>query len=409
MSANKNKPAIVVSNVSKDFHLPHEKINSIKSSIVGIFKKKNKNYEVQHALKDISFEIPEGEFFGIVGRNGSGKSTLLKIIAGIYQPNVGSVTVNGRLVPFIELGVGFNPDLSGRENVYLNGALLGFPKEAIDAKYNSIVDFAELERFMDQKLKNYSSGMQVRLAFSVATILAESDILLIDEVLAVGDADFQRKCFDYFKNLKKNKKTVIFVSHDMNAIREYCDRAVLIDNSKIIHSGTSDEIAKEYTRLFMPDLYKNEEVEKKKQENGGKWGYGGADIRRVTVAKKTFSDEDKYIDITIQVEALKDFEEGLVYGLAIKDQAGLAIAGTNSRIIRLEKKRKIAKGEIVNVEWQILNIFSEGTYTFEPALNNAMNMELCQWWDEAATFNVVNETSSPYPVSPDIKMKVTKK
>jgi ABC-2 type transport system ATP-binding protein len=184
---------------------------------------------------------------------------------------------------------------------------------------------------------------------------------------------------------------------------------VLIDNSKIIHSGTSDEIAKEYTRLFMPDLYENEEVEKKKQENGGKWGYGGANIRRVTVAKKTFSDEDKYIDITIQVEALKDFEEGLVYGLAIKDQAGLAIAGTNSRIIRLEKKRKIAKGEIFNVEWQILNIFSEGTYTFEPALNNAMNMELCQWWDEAATFNVVNETSSPYPVSPDIKMKVTKK
>ncbi len=227
--------AIRVEGVNKSFVLPHERPNSVKSLFVSPFKSKLKNSkEIQKSLTNISFSVKKGEFFGIVGRNGSGKSTLLKILAGIYQPNSGNVKITGRLVPFIELGVGFNPELTGRENVYLNGALLGFSPKEIDKKYDSIVDFAELERFMDQRLKNYSSGMQVRLAFSVATILAESDILLIDEVLAVGDADFQRKCFNYFKKLKKDKKTVVFVSHDMDAVREYCDRALLIDDSKVV-------------------------------------------------------------------------------------------------------------------------------------------------------------------------------
>lgn len=245
-----NSIAIKVENVSKDFLLPHEKSNSLKSTIVNVFNSKDKTVEKQHALKNISFEIKKGEFFGIVGRNGSGKSTLLKILAGIYQPTKGSVQVDGRLVPFIEIGVGFNPELTGRENVYLNGALLGFSKKEVSSKYNNIVDFAEIQKFMDQKLKNYSSGMQVRLAFSVATVLAESDILLIDEVLAVGDADFQRKCFSYFKSLKNQNKTVVFVSHDMNAVREYCDRAILIDNAMITAEGSTHKISNEYTKLF---------------------------------------------------------------------------------------------------------------------------------------------------------------
>ena len=202
-----NEIAISVKNVSKNFQLPHEKVDSIKSAFVRPFRRKT-GVEVQHALKNISFDVKKGEFFGIVGRNGSGKSTLLKIIAGIYEPTDGTITKNGKLVPFIELGVGFNPELTGRENVYLNGALLGFTKKEVDANYDSIVEFAELERFMDQKLKNYSSGMQVRLAFAVAT-KAQAEILLVDEVLAVGDADFQRKCFDYFRELKKNKTTVV--------------------------------------------------------------------------------------------------------------------------------------------------------------------------------------------------------
>lgn len=240
--------AISVEHVSKDFRLPHEMNNSLKSIIVHPFRKRN-TVEKQHALQDINFQVKQGEFFGILGRNGSGKSTLLKILAEIYIPTKGNVEVKGKLVPFIELGVGFNPELTGRENVYLNGALLGFSKKEIDARYKDIVEFAELEDFMDQRLKNYSSGMQVRLAFSVAT-RADADVLLIDEVLAVGDADFQRKCFNYFRSLKDSGKTVVFVTHDMVSVKEYCDRAILIENSKMVFEGSASETADRYLKLF---------------------------------------------------------------------------------------------------------------------------------------------------------------
>lgn len=244
--------SIIVENVSKDFIIPGEKSDSIKGMFTGIARRGGRGKQLQHALKNISFEIEEGEFFGIVGRNGSGKSTLLKILAGIYQPTSGKVYKKGKLVPFIELGVGFNQELTGRENVYLNGAMLGFSRKEVSAMYKDVVAFAELEKFMDQKLKNYSSGMQVRLAFSMA-VRAEADILLIDEVLAVGDADFQRKCFDYFKSLKGTGTTVIFVTHDMNAVREYCNRAVLINDSKIVEAGTPNDIANSYTRMFIEE------------------------------------------------------------------------------------------------------------------------------------------------------------
>ena len=192
-----------------------------------------------------AISIKKGEFFGIVGRNGSGKSTLLKIIGGIYQPTKGSVTVNGTLTPFIELGIGFNPELTGRENIFLNGAILGLTHKEIVSKYDEIVSFAELERFMDQKLKNYSSGMQVRLAFSIA-MQAHNDILLIDEVLAVGDAAFQRKCFNEFNKIKKSGKTVIFVTHDMGSVKRFCDRAMMIDRGKISIIGAPSEVAYAY-------------------------------------------------------------------------------------------------------------------------------------------------------------------
>ena len=190
-----------VRGVSKDFLLPHLRQNTLKSKFVNMFRRR-RIMEVQHALRDIDFDVERGEFLGVVGRNGSGKSTLLKILAGIYHPTSGQVAVGGRLVPFIELGVGFNPELTGRENVFLNGALLGFSKSEVASMYDDIVSFAELEASMDQKLKFYSSGMQVRIAFSVAT-RAKADILLIDEVLAVGDESFRRKCFDHFRALKQ--------------------------------------------------------------------------------------------------------------------------------------------------------------------------------------------------------------
>jgi len=235
---------IRVDKVNKFFELPHERHSSIKSLFVNILKSK-RTYEKQHVLKDISFEIEEGDFFAIVGRNGSGKSTLLKLLAGIYRTEAGSITVNGKLTPFIELGVGFNPELSGKDNIFMNGALLGFNRKEVHAMYDDIVEFAELERFMDQKLKNYSSGMQVRLAFSIA-IRARSDILLLDEVLAVGDAAFQQKCFDYFETLKADKKTVVFVSHDMSAVTRFCNKAVYIKDGKLVRRGSPSEIAEMY-------------------------------------------------------------------------------------------------------------------------------------------------------------------
>ena len=240
-----NNIAVKIDHVSKFFRLPTEATQSLRTSLVNRFKG-IKGYKEQHVLKDISFEVEKGDFFGIVGRNGSGKSTLLKIISEIYVPEKGTVTIDGQLVSFIELGVGFNPELTGRENVYMNGAMLGFSTEEIDTMYDDIVEFAELEEFMNQKLKNYSSGMQVRLAFSVA-IKAQGDILILDEVLAVGDEAFQRKCNDYFMERKKSGKTTILVTHDMNAVKKYCNKAVLIEDGLIKVVGAPDDVANQYS------------------------------------------------------------------------------------------------------------------------------------------------------------------
>lgn len=235
-----------VDHVSKSFRLPTEQASGLKMAFLN-WAKGIKGYTEQRVLKDISFDVQKGDFFGIVGRNGSGKSTLLKIISQIYVPEKGSVQVTGKLVPFIELGVGFNPELTGRENVYLNGALLGFSHSEIDDMYEDIVNFAELHDFMDQKLKNYSSGMQVRLAFSVA-IKAQGDILVLDEVLAVGDEAFQKKCDSFFKMVKNDStKTVILVTHSMEAMKRYCNKAILISNGEVVASGDPKDVAIRYS------------------------------------------------------------------------------------------------------------------------------------------------------------------
>ena len=239
--------AISVKNLHKSFKLPVERAWGLKQAIFNRLKGV-KGYKEQKVLKNINFNIYKNEFVGIVGRNGSGKSTLLKILAKIYFPEKGSVKINGSLIPFIELGVGFNPELSGRDNVYLNGALLGFSNHEMDAMYDEIVQFAELEQFMDQKLKNYSSGMQVRLAFSIA-IRAKGDILLLDEVLAVGDAAFQQKCNDYFASIKGHQ-TVILVTHSMENIKKYCTRAILIENGKVTLDDKPEKVAKAYENIW---------------------------------------------------------------------------------------------------------------------------------------------------------------
>lgn len=243
----KNDVVISVKNLHKSFKLPTERSWGLKQAIFNRLKG-IKGYKEQKVLNGISFDIYRNEFIGIVGRNGSGKSTLLKTLAKIYFPEKGSISINGTLVPFIELGVGFNPDLTGRENIYLNGALLGFSNKEMDAMYDEIIDFAELRPFIDQKLKNYSSGMQVRLAFSIA-IRAKGDILLLDEVLAVGDAAFQQKCANYFESIR-GKQTVILVTHAMENVTKYCTRAILLENGKIQLVGDPKKVSNAYKTLW---------------------------------------------------------------------------------------------------------------------------------------------------------------
>lgn len=246
MATKKTEPAVTINDIHKEFILPQSKNTTFKQVAANIVKKNNK--VTQKVLDGVSFTVNKGDFFGIVGRNGSGKSTLLKLIAGVYAPTEGSVTLHGGLTPFIELGVGFNPELSGRDNVFLNGALLGYDRQQMAEMYDEIVEFAELGPFMDQKLKNYSSGMQVRLAFSIA-IKAKNDILIFDEVLAVGDEAFQRKCLDVFESYKANGQTVILVTHDMETVRQFCNRAVLIKDGKVIMEGNPRKIADKYSAL----------------------------------------------------------------------------------------------------------------------------------------------------------------
>jgi ABC-2 type transport system ATP-binding protein len=236
-------PAIDARGLTKTFLLPHQLRTTFKEHFLHPFDRTQ--YERQVALQDVTFAVEQGEFFGIVGANGSGKSTLLKIIAGIYRQDEGSVAVNGLLSPFIELGVGFNPELNARDNVRINGTLLGLSKRELDERFDEIIAFAELERFVDQKLKNYSSGMQVRLAFSIA-IQVPFDILLLDEVLAVGDASFQAKCFEVFDDIRAAEKTVVFVSHDLGSVARFCSRALWLENGSVAFLGDATEVVERY-------------------------------------------------------------------------------------------------------------------------------------------------------------------
>jgi ABC-2 type transport system ATP-binding protein len=242
----KKQAAIEVIDVHKEFVMLQNKSTTLKQAVVNIVRKNHK--AVYKVLDGITFDINKGDFFGIIGRNGSGKSTLLKLIAGVYEPTAGNIYVHGGLTPFIELGVGFNPELSGRDNVYLNGAMLGFTRKQMGAMYDDIVSFAEIEPFMDQKLKNYSSGMQVRLAFSIA-IKAENDILMFDEVLAVGDANFQKKCIDQFIKLKSEGKTIVLVTHAMEMVKQFCNRVLLLNAGGVEFIGEPLAAIKRYNEL----------------------------------------------------------------------------------------------------------------------------------------------------------------
>lgn len=239
--------AVELEHISKSFIVSHEVANSVKELFNNPFKKKME-HEKYTALKDINIKVKKGEILGIIGRNGSGKSTLLKIVVGIYAPDDGKIKIRGRIVPFLELGVGFNMDLTARENIYLNGTILGMTRPEIEARFNEIVQFAEIEEFLDTQVKKFSSGMLVRLAFSIA-IQAEGDIYILDEVLAVGDVKFQGKSKTEMFKFRDKGKTVIFVSHNMAAIQEFCDRVVCIEDGNLIEESTKEATIQRYLEL----------------------------------------------------------------------------------------------------------------------------------------------------------------
>jgi len=244
--ASNAPPPIVVDSVTKTFDVPEERTHTLKERALHPTRRSRRH--TFKALENISFNVRTGEFFGIAGRNGSGKSTLLKCVAGIYGVDSGRIWVDGRLSTFIELGVGFNQDLAARDNVVLNGIMMGLSPREARARYDAVIDFAELREFEELKLKNYSSGMHVRLAFSVA-IQVDADILLVDEVLAVGDAAFAQKCFDVFNRLRDEGRTIVFVTHDMGALNRFCHRAMLLERGSMVHIGAPHEVADRYLEI----------------------------------------------------------------------------------------------------------------------------------------------------------------
>ena len=240
--------AIIVDNISKKFRIPHEKKTTVFQNIIGLVKRQF-SYEEFWALKDVSFEVNKGEALGIIGRNGSGKSTLLKILARVLYPDSGSVNLDGKVASFLELGVGFQYELTAKENVYIYGSVLGLSRKQVDRIYDNIFDFAELKKFENMKLKSFSSGMYVRLAFSTA-VYAVPDALLIDEVFAVGDAAFQKKCQDKMTQFRAEGKTIVFVSHALDVVKELCQRTILLSEGRIVAMGDTGKVINDYLALL---------------------------------------------------------------------------------------------------------------------------------------------------------------
>lgn len=373
---NEEKPAIEVRNISKTFKIPLDGGRSLKQRIVH-FLKRTKGYREFSPLDGVTFTVNKGDFYGIVGRNGSGKSTLLKTIAGIYVPDKGMVKIHGKLVPFIELGVGFNPELTGRENVYLNGALLGFSRKEIAAMYEEIVDFAELHDFMEEQLKNYSSGMQVRLAFSIA-IRAKGDILLLDEVLAVGDSAFQQKCFDYFEKLKRERRTIILVTHGMDSVKRFCNKALLLESGKIKLIGSPEEVADQYT----VDNMKSKASQT--SEGGGVETSLSDTVSSLKLKRKSPQKIKKSdtLDFDISYELEKEFSPSLAFTIS---KGGVSIAEMNS--LEQELPSDIKMKHVVSFSAP-LESFNPGLYRIDIAILDRENWSLQAHSSKVAEFVV---------------------
>jgi len=394
--------AIVVKDLWKSFRLPHEKRNTLFESITGIFDSKQ-GYEEFVALKDINFTVNQGEAIGIIGENGCGKSTLLKVIANIFRPTKGSVKINGKITPFLELGVGFQPDLTANENIYIYGAIMGLSDKEIDARLEDILDFSGLKRFEDTKLKNFSSGMQVRLAFSTA-IQTDPEILLMDEVLAVGDMEFQQKCMDVFQQYIKEKKTIVFVSHDLNSVRRFCSKALLLRHGEQVAFGDTNEIIDKYvygidvekdTEDLQLDSEINEICQLKEDVEGNKtrWGNKKVEITDVKFIDKfgkentTFISGDSMI-IRIFIDA-KESIKNPVFGLIIYDETGLYCYGTNTELKKYPINYTRGRNEIDFIIDRIT--MYEGKYYLTLATQSTTG-ETYDWHNKLHSFVVSNTT-----------------
>ncbi len=346
---------IEVRDIEKSFQIASHKVDSLKERLTAFSHQEQK---MLHALRGVSFDVRRGEFFGIVGRNGSGKSTLLKILASIYSADAGTVRMAGRLAPFIELGVGFNPELTAVENVELNGVMMGLHRREAQQRLGAILEFAELEDFVDMKLKNYSSGMLVRLAFSVM-IQSDAEILLVDEVLAVGDAAFQQKCADVFNEIRDSDRTVILVTHDMTAVEQYCHRAVLLHDGVVADAGDPDQVARSYLRLNF-----------EKASSGGGEGddYGeAADLRMVDARllgadgeAATSAEKGKELRLEAVFEADADIERPS-FGFVFVNADGVSVGGIG-KDLEDGGPTRLAAGERVTIEATVENPLAPGRY-----------------------------------------------
>ncbi len=372
--------SLVVKHLDKSFDMPEERLDSLKQVFVRLGRRGKK--KKQHVLNDVNIRINEGEFVGIVGKNGSGKSTLLKILAGVYYPTRGTVEIEGSLTPFIELGVGFNPQLSGHDNVYLNGALLGFTHAQVDEMYDDIVDFAELHGAMDKKLRNYSSGMQVRLAFSIA-IRTNSDILLLDEVLAVGDYAFQQKCFAYFKKLKQKGRTVVLVSHDRAAVEEFCDRAILLEGGRVVADGLPKDI---YKRYFRAADVNDDEVPTRTLR------HDLATIESAKIVNSSRKNVVKPSDKSVVVQMVVNAHHLLkspVYGIVVGKVGTPGIVTQTSTRVAHSESPNIPAGYKAIVEFNLVNIFGNGEYVISGQVaEKKAGGEYYDWKEDMLTFSV---------------------
>jgi ABC-type polysaccharide/polyol phosphate transport system ATPase subunit len=352
--------AIEVRDLEKSFRVPTHRVDTLKERALHPLRRIE--YRQLHALRGISFNVAGGEFFGIVGRNGSGKTTLLKLLASIYRADGGSIKVAGPLSPFIELGVGFNPNMTARDNVLLNGVMLGLTPRQAHQRFDEVIEFAELEEFVEMKLKNYSSGMWVRLGFSLM-IQADAEVLLIDEVLAVGDASFQKKCTDTFERLSKEGKTIVFVTHDMSAVQRFCDRAMLLDEGQVVEIGSAPEVAQRYLDINLPrhrpgaDRAPSEAVDARIADVWVDDGTGGR-------AEMFARGERIYLNAVIQSE---HGIEGPAVSFEFRNQEGIRVYASHAHEIGGPGGR-LRAGERRHVRVSVENPLASGRYRINWAL-----------------------------------------